>query len=162
MNVRQTAWGSGNTQITKIFNRGIDVVDICSDKIRILIEKIVHVDFQVEPESRLIPPDIVRKNILNCIDSANSLEIDQTYAVWDDISLAVSIDATGKLANEYKTATMLLNTLYLAKFQKDFPLFKLHVISIYCETTDGGADDAYLLVHLLHYMYLSCQIGIIK
>jgi hypothetical protein len=160
MNVRQTAMGTGNTQITKIFNRPLEVVDICADKLGSLISKISSIDFDKSPLGRLTPPNIPKKNELNCIDAANSEEIEKTYAVWDDLTVAISVDASGKLAAEYVKATFILNTLYLVKFQKDFPAFKLHVITIYCATTDSSSDEAFLLIHLLHYMYLSCQIGI--
>lgn len=160
MNVRQTVVGSGNTQTTKIFNRPFEIVDICADKLESLIVKISQIDFSQSPSSRLTPPNIPKKNELNCIDAANSMEIEKTYAVWDDLTLAISVDASGRLADEYRKSTFILNTLYLAKFQKDFPSFKLHVITLYCQTTDSSADEAFLLIHLLHYMYLSCQIGI--
>ena len=160
MNVRQTVVGSGNTQITKIFNRPLETVDICADKLESLISKISTINFDQLPSPRLIPPDIPNKNLLNCVDTANSSEIEKTYAVWDDITLAISVDASGRLATEYVRAAFILNTLYLAKFQKDFPGFKLHIITIYCATTDSSSDEAFMLIHLLHYMYLSCQIGI--
>jgi len=160
MRIKQTALGSHNSQTTNIFNRPLDPVDICADKIGIVLAKIAHIDFSQVPSNRLVPPDIETKNSTNNIDSANSIEIDKTYALWDEISSAISDDASGATARDYAKAAYLLNQLYLAKFQKDFPTFKLHAISIYCQSSNASSDEAYLLVHLIHYMYLSCQVGI--
>lgn len=158
--ISQTAFGSHNNQVTKVFNRPFDPVDICADKISQILEKIAHIDFLEPPASRLRPPNISAKNAENAIDAANSIPIEQTYALWDEITNSISADSTGTTASDYGKASYLLNQLYLAKFQKDFPGFKLHAVGTYCESTGARLDDAHVLIHLIHYMYLSCQIGL--
>lgn len=158
--VKQTAIGSHNVQETKVFNRPFDPVDICSNNISQILRKVAHIDFLAASASRLRPPDISTKNKLNAVDAANSVQIEQTYALWDEITESIRSDATGGIAQDYAKAAYILNQLYIAKFQKDFPNFKLHAIGVYCENTGAGADDAHVLIHLVHYMYLSCQIGI--
>lgn len=158
--VNQTAIGSHNAQVTKIFNRPFDPVDICASTISQILKKIAHIDFMTASGGRLRPPDISAKNQLNAIDAANSIQIEQTYALWDEITESIRSDAGGGTASDYFTAAYILNNLYLAKFQKNFPGFKIHAIGIYCENTGASADEAYVLIHLMHYMYLSCQIGL--
>ena len=159
--IKQTALGSNNNQITNIFNRPFDLVDICANNISQILTKITHINFLAVPHSRLIPPNIADKNTTNAIDAANSTQIEQTYALWDEITESITSDTTGATASDYEKASYLLNQLYLAKFQRDFPKFKLHAVVIYCENTGTGLDDAHVLIHLIHYMYLSCQIGLI-
>jgi hypothetical protein len=158
--VKQTAIGSHNLQVTKVFNRPFDPVDICANNISQILKKVAHIDFLTVSASRLRPPDIATKNQLNAIDAANSVQIEQTYALWDEITESIRSDAAGGTASDYARAAYILNQLYLAKFQKDFPSFKLHAIAVYCENTGAGADEAHVLIHLVHYMYLSCQIGL--
>ncbi|HCT40251.1 MAG TPA: hypothetical protein DF427_03560 [Moraxellaceae bacterium] len=159
--IKQTAIGNHNSQITKIFNRPYDPVDICANNISQILAKIEHIDFLALPPSRLRPPNISEKNTKNAIDAANSIEIEQTYALWDEITESIRSDTTGATASDYTKASYILNQLYLAKFQRDFPGFKLHAVGTYCESTGAGLDDAHVLVHLIHYMYLSCQIGLV-
>jgi hypothetical protein len=159
--VTQTIRGDHNVQATQIFNRPLDPVDICADKISTMLRRIADIDFNQVPVSPLRPPDIDLKNIKNTIDTANAIEIEKTYACWDEITNAIRGDASGTMATDYNKAAFLLNQLYLAKFQQDFPGFKINALGVYCQNTSAGADDAYLLVHLIHYMYLSCQIGIV-
>lgn len=160
MNVRQTAIGTNIDQSTHIYNRPLDLVDICADKIEALLDKISHINFFVDNNSRLRPPDIDTKNELNGLGAAEVYVVEGTYAVWDDITTAIRADASGKLANEYNKASYILNQLYLASFLKSFAEFKVHVVGIYCQANGGTSDEAFLLIHLLHYMYLSCQVGI--
>lgn len=160
MNIIQKAYGAGNHQTTQIFNRPLDPVDICADKISSLLSTIAKIDFLQPPTAKLIPPKIEEKNLKNKIDEANALEIEATYALWDEISLAISADATGVIASNYGKAAFILNQVYLAKFQQDFPSFKLYALTVYCQSANAGSDDAYLLIHLMHYMYLSCQVGV--
>jgi len=159
--IRQTAFGSGNNQVTKIFNRPFDPVDICASNISHILERIAHLDFLSISASRVRPPNILAKNALNAIDAANSIQIEQTYALWDEITESIRSDASGKIALDYAKASYVLNQLYLAKFQKDFPGFKLHALGIYCENKGAELDEAHVLVHLMNYMYLSCQIGLV-
>lgn len=159
--IKQTAIGSHNNQVTKIFNRPFDPVDICADNISQILEKIAHIDFLAPPPSRLRPPNILAKNAKNAIDAANSMQIEQTYALWDEITDSIRSDSTGITASDYTKASYLLNQLYLAKFQQNFPDFKLHAVGTYCENTGASLDDAHVLIHLIHYMYLSCQIGLL-
>ena len=158
--IKQTALGNNNNQVTKVFNRPFDPVDICANKISNILEKITHIDFLALPPSRLTPPNISEKNTKNAIDAANSSQIEQTYAIWDEITESIRSDATGATAADYTKAAYILNQLYLARFQKDFPGFKIHAVGTYCENTGAGLDDAHVLIHLIHYMYLSCQIGL--
>lgn len=158
--VKQTAFGSNNNQVTKIFNRPFDTIDICADKIANILARIDHIDFLSPAVTRLTPPNISEKNIKNAIDAANSHQIETTYALWDEITEAISSDSNGATANDYQKAAFILNQLYLAKFQGEFPSFKIHAIGVYCENTGSGADDAHVLLHLIHYMYLSCQVGL--
>lgn len=158
--IKQTAFGNNNSQLTKVFNRPFDPIDICAINISQILKKVAHIDFLTASTSRLRPPDIAAKNVLNAIDAANSIQIEQTYALWDEITQSIGSDAAGDTATDYARAAYILNQLYLAKFQKDFPNFKLHAIGIYCENTGAGVDEAHVLIHLVHYMYLSCQIGI--
>lgn len=160
MKINQTALGSNNSQTTQIFNRPLDTVDICADKIQAILRTIAAVDFSQPPPTRLTPPDIVLKNIKNKIDEANAIEIDKTYALWDEITSAISADASGTISDDYRKAAFVLHQSYLAKFQHDFPGFKLHVLTTYHQNAAASLDEAYLLIHLLHYMYLSCQVGI--
>lgn len=157
--IKQTAIGSNNNQVTKVFNRPFDPVDICAGNISQILAKIAHIDFITFSPCRLRPPDISAKNAMNAIDAANSTQIEQTYALWDEITKSISSDATGTTASDYTKASYILNQLYLAKFQQDFPCFKMHAVGTYCENTGAGLDDAHTLIHLIHYMYLSCQIG---
>ena len=161
--IKQTAIGSHNSQVTNIFNRHrpIDTVEICADNISKILAKIAHLDFLSISTSRLRPPDILAKNQENAIDAANAIQIEQTYALWDEITESIRSDASGTAAADYAKAAYLLNQLYLAKFQKDFPSFKLHAVSIYCEKTGASVDEAHVLHHLMNYMYLSCQIGLV-
>jgi len=159
--IKQTAIGSHNNQVTNVFNRPFDTVDICANNISKILEKIGHIDFLEPPPSRLTPPNISAKNTKNAIDAANSIQIEQTYALWDEITDSISSDSTGATASDYKKASYLLNQLYLAKFQQDIPGFKLHAVGTYCEKTGASLDDAHVLIHLIHYMYLSCQIGLL-
>lgn len=161
MPIKQTAIGSHNNQITKVFNRPFDPVDICASNISQILKKIAHIDFLAPLPSRLSPPDISAKNAKNAIDAANSTQIEKTYALWDEITESIRSDATGATASDYAKASYILNQFYLAKFQQDFPGFKLHAVGTYCENTGAGLDDAHVLVHLIHYMYLSCQIGLV-
>lgn len=161
MSIKQTAIGSHNNQVTKIFNRPFDPVDICARNISQILANIAHIDFLALSPSPLRPPNISAKNTINAIDAANSTQIEQTYALWDEITRSISSDATGATATDYKKASYILNQLYLAKFQQDFPNFKLHAVGTYCENTGADLDDAHVLVHLIHYMYLSCQIGLV-
>ena len=158
--IRQTAYGSNNNQLTNIFNRPLDPVDICADKIGLVLANISHIDFLQNPETCLAPPHIEIKNALNNIDEANSAQIEQTYALWDEITLGISSDASGTVAKDYSKAAFILNQLYLAKFQKNFPFFKIHAVSVYCEKRSASLDEAHLFMHLVHYMYLSCQVGL--
>lgn len=158
--IKQTAFGNHNSQVTKVFNRPLDPVDICAKDISQILKKIAHIDFLALPSSRLTPPNILKKNTKNAIDLANSGEIEKTYALWDEITESISSDATGIAASNYTKASYILNQLYLAKFQGDFPSFKIHALSIYCENTGAEVDEAHVLIHLIHYMYLSCQIGL--
>jgi hypothetical protein len=160
MGISQKAYGSHNNQITQIFNRPLDPVDICADKIGSILRMIADVDFSQPPSVRLTPPDINLKNIRNLIDEANAIEIEKTYALWDEITSSITVDASGSIASDYTKAAFILNQLYLAKFQNNFPDFKLHASSIYFQSVSASSDDIYLLIHLIHYMYLSCQVGI--
>lgn len=159
--IKQTAIGTGNTQVTQIFNRPFDPVDICAKNIAHILGRIAHLDFLNVAASRLRPPDILTKNAINCVDAANSIQIEQTYALWDEITESIGTDANGTTVADYTKASYLLNQLYLAKFQKDFPGFKIHALGIYCENTGAELDEAHVLVHLMNYMYLSCQIGLV-
>jgi hypothetical protein len=161
--IKQTALGSGNTQITQIFNRSgpSDPVEICAEHISKILGRIAHLDFLSVSASRLRPPDILAKNAINCVDAANSIQIEQTYALWDEITESIGTDANGTTAADYAKASYVLNQLYLAKFQKDFPGFKIHALGIYFENTRAEPDEAHVLFHLMNYMYLSCQIGIV-
>lgn len=159
--IKQITFGNNNRQETKVFNRPFDPVDICAGKISKILTQISHIDFFTPPPSRLIPPDISAKNIKNAINNGNAIEIEQTYALWDEITESIRSDASESTALDYKKASYILNQLYLAKFQQDFPSFKLHAVGTYCENTGAELDDAYVLIHLIHYMYLSCQIGLI-
>lgn len=159
--IKQTAIGTGNTQVTKVFNRPFDPVDICASNISQILGRIAHLDFLSISSSRLRPPDILAKNVINSVDAANSIQIEQTYALWDEITESIGSDATGATAADYTKASYILNQLYLAKFQKDFPGFKIHALGIYCENTGAELDEAHVLVHLMNYMYLSCQIGLV-
>lgn len=159
--IKQTAIGSHNTQVTKVFNRPFDPVDVCASNIAQILAKIAHLDFLTVSAGRLRPPDMVAKNHENAIDAANSIQVEQTYALWDEITESIRSDAAGTTASDYAKAAYILNQLYLAKFQKDFPGFKLHAVGIYCESTGANLDEAHVLVHLMHYMYLSCQIGLV-
>ena len=158
--VKQTAIGSYNSQVTKVFNRPFDPVDICASNISQILKKIAHLDFLTVSDSRLRPPNISAKNQVNAIDTANSLQIEQSYALWDEITDSIRSDAEGGIASDYTKAAYILNQLYLARFQGDFPGFKLHAIGIYCENTGADLDEAHVLIHLMHYMYLSCHIGL--
>lgn len=158
--IKQTAIGTGNTQVTKVFNRPFDPVDICASSISGILGRVAHIDFLSISYNRLRPPDILTKNAINSIDAANSIQIEQTYALWDEITESIGIDASGATAADYAKASYVLNQLYLAKFQKNFPGFKIHAIGIYCENTGAELDEAHVLVHLMNYMYLSCQIGL--
>jgi len=162
--IKQTAFGNYNNQVTHVFNgpvfnRPFDAVDICANNISQILAKIAHIDFLALPPSRLRPPNISEKNTKNAIDAANSIQIEQTYALWDEITESIRSDATGATASDYTKASYILNQLYLAKFQRDFSNFKLHAVGTYCENT-GAVDDAHVLFHLINYMYLSCQIGL--
>ena len=159
--IKQTAIGSHNNQVTNVFNRPFDPVDICANNIAQILAKIAHIDFLALPSSRLRPPNISAKNAKNAIDAANSIQIEQTYALWDEINESISSDTTGTIASDYTKASYILNQLYLAKFQQDFPSFKLHAVGTYCENTGADLDDAHDLIHLIHYMYLSCQVGLV-
>jgi hypothetical protein len=159
--IKQTAIGTGNTQVTKVFNRPFDPVDICATNISQVLGRIAHLDFLSVSASRLKPPDILTKNAINSIDAANSIQIEQTYALWDEITESIGSDATGATAADYTKASYVLNQLYLAKFQKDFPGFKIHALGIYCENRGAEVDEAHVLLHLMNYMYLSCQIGLV-
>lgn len=159
MSIDQTANGSNNIQSVKIFNRPLEIIDVCSEKIGTILETISNIDFFAY-STTLVPPEINLKNIVNKIDQENAIEIELTYALWNDITEAIRLDSSGLIAKNYHKSAFLLNQLYLAKFKFDFPGFKLHAVSIYCQNTGTEADDAYLLIHLLHYMYLSCQVGL--
>lgn len=159
--IKQTAIGTGNTQVTKVFNRPFDPVDICARNISHILARIGHLDFLTVSASRLRPPDILTKNAINSVDAANSIQIEHTYALWDEITESIGSDASGTTAADYAKASYVLNQLYLAKFQKDFPGFKIHALGIYCENTGAELDEAHILVHLMSYMYLSCQIGLV-
>lgn len=156
---KQTAVGSGISQTIQNFNRPKDLVDVCAEKLSIVLESIASVNFAMISEDRLVPPNITAKNVLNLIDTATAQQIEETYSVWDEISQSISADATGKLASEFQRAAFVLNSLYIAKFQGNFSGFKVHAVSIYCESTDADGDSAFLLAHLIHFMYLSCKIG---
>lgn len=158
--INQRAFGSHNNQTVQVFNRPLDIVDICADKIGPILARINSADFVDPPEPPLIPPDIARKHAKNKIDEANAEDIERTYAIWSEIRGAIGADASGELADNYKKATFLLNQLYLAKFQCKLPEFKIHVVSVYCQSTGANSDDAYIFVHLLNYMYLNCHVGI--
>ncbi|NMG28442.1 hypothetical protein [Aromatoleum evansii] len=158
--IKQTAIGSHNSQVTKVFNRPFDPVDICASNISQILKKIAHLDFLTTSAGRLRPPNISAKNEINAIDAANSIQIEETYSLWDEITDSIRSDAEGGIASDYAKAAYILNQLYLAKFQKDFPGFKIHAIGIYCENTGANLDEAHVLVHLMHYMYLSCQLGL--
>jgi RNA-binding protein YlmH len=84
-----------------------------------------------------------------------------TRSVWDEITESIGSDAAGVTAVDYAKASYVLNQLYLAKFQRNFPEFKIHALGIYCENTGAELDEAHVLVHLMNYMYLSCQIGLV-
>ena len=159
--IKQTAIGTGNTQLTNVFNRPFDPVDICARNISHILGRIAHLDFLSVSASRLRPPNILTKNTINCVDTANSIQIEQTYALWDEITESIGADAAGTIAEDYAKASYVLNQLYLARFQKDFPAFKIHALSIYCENRGAELDEAHVLVHLMNYMYLSCQIGLV-
>jgi hypothetical protein len=161
MPIKQTAIGSNNNLVTKIFNRPFDPVDICANNISQILAKIAHIDFLALPPSRLRPPHISAKNAKNAIDAANLTQIEQTYALWDEITESIRSDTTETTVSDYTKASYILNQLYLAKFQQDFPSFKLHAVCTYCENTGAALDDAHVLIHLIHYMYLSCQIGLV-
>lgn len=158
--IKQTVYGNNNSQVTKIFDRPFDPVDICAHKIGEVLATIAHIDFLQPQPPRLLPPDIDAKNIANAIDSANAIEIEQTYALWDEITEAISADDTGGVENDYLKSAYILNQLYLAKFIKDFPGFKIHTIGVYCQSVGASLDEVHTLVHLIHYMYLSCQVGL--
>jgi hypothetical protein len=79
--IKQIAIGTGNTQVTKVFNRPFDPVDICARDISQILERIAHLDFLSVSTGRLRPPDILTKNVINSIDTANSIQIEQTYAL---------------------------------------------------------------------------------
>lgn len=96
-NVNQKIKGSNNQQTVQIFNRPIDVVDICADKIKTILENISSIDFLASGNQKLIPPNIPKKNLINNIDNANSLEIEKTYARWDEITETISSDVSGHL-----------------------------------------------------------------
>ena len=159
--IKQTAIGSHNNQVTNIFNRPFDPVEICARNISHILGRIAHLDFLNVAGSRLRPPNILTKNAINSVDVANSIQIEQTYALWNEITDSIRSDASGETAADYQKASYVLNQLYLAKFQKDFPGFKLHALGIYCESTGAELDEAHVLIHLMNYMYLSCQIGLV-
>ena len=129
--IKQTAIGKHNNLVTKVFNRPFDAVDICANNISQILAKIAHIDFLALPPSRLSPPNISEKNTKNAIDAANSIQIEQTYALWDEITESIRSDSTGATASDYTKASYILNQLYLAKFQRDFPSFKLHTVGTY-------------------------------
>lgn len=158
--IKQTAIGSHNSQVTNVFVRPYDTVEICASTITKILEKVAHIDFLKPQASRLRPPDIAEKNEINDIDAANAIQIEQTYALWDEINESIQIDANGNTANKYNIAAFVLNQLYLAKYQRDFPRFKIHAIEVYCQSAAAGIDEAHVLTHLIHHMYLSCRIGI--
>lgn len=155
--------GNDNTQIINTFNRPLDVVDICASKIAQILERLNSIELNVgAPYHKLIPPNIKEKHLINAIDAANATEIDKTYAVWNELSDAISGDTTGAMRKAYINASALLNSLYLANHQCRFPEFKIHVITVFASTSasDDYLDDAISLSHLINFMYLSCQIGI--
>lgn len=158
--VEQKAYGANINQEVKIFNRPLEEVDICADRIESILKTISKLDLSKPPTSRLTPPDIEKKNSVNSISPANAQEIEKTYALWDDIQAAIASDAEGTIADNYTKSAYILNLSYLSDFEGKFPKFRQHVIKIYCQTTGADMDDALLLIHLIHYMYLSCQIGI--
>ncbi|MCL6263275.1 hypothetical protein [Craterilacuibacter sp. RT1T] len=158
--VKQTAIGNNNNQVTNIYIRPLDTVDICADKISLILGKIAHIDFFSPPPSQLIPPKIADKNTKNAIDAANSIEIEQTYALWNEITDSIRLDATGVTESYYRISAFLLNQLYVANFQLNFPGFKIHALGVYCQHAEDSIDDAHVFIHLIHYMYLSCQIGL--
>jgi len=160
--VKQTAFGSNNTQVAQIFQRPFDVVDICAEGIERVIAKISGIDF-FNVQEKLSPPDIEVKNERNKVDIAGAAEINKTYARWDDISVAISSDATGTLAKSFNMSAYVLNQLYLSKFQGDISSFRLHVMQVYTQHSQAGdkVEDAFLVAHLVNYMYLSCKVGLV-
>ncbi len=158
--VDQKAIGSHINQEVKIFNRPLEEVDICADRIESILKTISNLDLKRPPDPDLVPPDIDKKNLVNSISRANAIEIEKTYALWDDIQAAVASDAEGVIADNYTKSAYILNLTYLAEFEGQFPKFRQHVLKLYCQTTGAEVEDACLLIHLIHYMYLSCQIGI--
>lgn len=156
--------GNANTQIINTFNRPLDVVDICAPKIAKILERLNSIEINTSsPHDRLVPPRINEKHIANAIDAANATEIDKTYTVWHEISNAISGDTSDAMRKSYINASTILNSLYLASFQRKFPEFKIHVITVFATTSasEEYLDDAISLSHLVNFMYLNCQIGII-
>lgn len=160
MRVSQKISGIGNQQTTQIFNRPMDMVDICADKIGAVLKKISDIDFSQAVQPELTPPQIDLKNKKNNIDAAISSDIEVTYALWDEITRTIGLDSTGGVAQDYARSAFILNQIYMARFRNDFPSFKVHAVTIYSQHANATADEAFLLIHLIHYMYLSCQVGV--
>lgn len=158
--ISQRIFGNGNQQSTQIFNRPMDMVDICADKIGLVLKTISGINFLQVSQPDLKPPKIDEKNEKNNIDAAISYDIEMTYALWDEITQTIGLDSTGGVANDYNKAAFILNQIYLAKFRGNFPAFKVHAITIYCQNVNATSDEAFLLIHLIHYMYLSCHVGV--
>lgn len=158
--INQEINGSNNQQTVQIFNRPIDIVDICADKIKSILDNISSIDFIAIGDQKLTPPNIPEKNILNNINKANSMQIEKTYARWSEITETISSDASGDLERIYHMSAFILNQSYLSLDNYDFPKFKINAIKIYCQNTNASTDEAFVFTHLLHYMYLNCQLGI--
>lgn len=57
----------------------------------------------------------------------------------------------------------ILNQVYLSKYRGDIASFRLYVMTTYAEHSSSPEKmkDAFLVAHLVNYMYLSCKIGVV-
>lgn len=162
--VTQHAKGNNNNQVVNYFNRPLDIVDICAPRISAILERINTTNSEnITSTVKLVPPEIEKKHLINSVDFANAIEIERTYALWSELTSAIGIDTSGRMNELYFNATKLLNSLYLAMYQGKFPEFRIHVITVYASrhSTIDQIEDSISLGHLVNYMYLNCQIGVI-
>lgn len=161
--IKQHAKGNNNNQVVNYFNRPLDIVDICAPRISSILERVNAINSE-NPSSTvvLVPPEIEKKHLINSVDFANAIEIERTYVLWAELTSAIGVDTSGRMSALYCNATKLLNSLYLATYQGRFPEFRLHVITVYASRRSAidQIEDSISLGHLVNYMYLNCQIGV--
>lgn len=166
MESTQKILGSNNTQTSigtvNLWGQAMQPgpVDVLPSKISNILENIASIDFFDSPETRLMPPDIERKNSANTIDTAEANEIYKTYYFWDQISSAIQQDASGTIAKNYQKAAFVLQQRYIGHYKHKFSEFKVDIVDAYHAKANGDIDETIALYNLLNYMYLSCQIGI--